>query len=386
MKFPRKYFFLFLFPLVLALPLPLIVSSVALSLALLNVLLVSVVDGEWKKTTFKELVKAPLVLFGATVLLVDTVTLVLRSFSLELVFRDVRISFFVLPILFWPFRKQLLPLRKYILGSFVIGVLIYVFYSYGYLIYLYTHLISNRTFEFGHFLVYDLRENVPGAYHHAYIGMYMTFSISIVLSFIKKRKSNLYFGSALFILVNQVVFGSKLTIALSFILILSFFFKKIKSKSLPSIMAIVMFAFASSVALLTIRESDILETIRFSYSNRIESWQCTLKGFIDKPLFGHGHEASVVYIENCVDSDPISSHNQYLDEAINYGLFGLWLPFLFVYLFTRPREDGLLEPFVLLIVVVCFFESLFSLQRGVLFFVFFVTLLLYTTVVKLPEA
>jgi len=262
------------------------------------------------------------------------------------------------------------------LFALVAGVVLYILYAYGYLTYFYTSVITNRSFEFNHFLIYDLRENVPGAYHHSYIGMYMTFSIAILLSYASKNYHWVFYGLALFILLNQLILGSKLTIVMSFLLIITFVIKLMRNKIGSNIWVPASLSLVLIVAIGVIYQSDVMSSLLFSTNNRIESWQCALQGFLEKPFFGYGHEASVKYLEHCITSVAVSAHNQYLEELLNYGLFGIWLPILFTLLFLRSKTSELFRVFLMVIGLVCLFENVLSLQRGVLFFTFFTTVFL----------
>ncbi|CAM3417248.1 O-antigen ligase [Zobellia roscoffensis] len=371
MKLPLEYFFVLVFPMVLALPLPHLISSIALAAALLNVIVIAGAKGAWKTISFDGFNQNFLVVFGALVIIIDTFTNSLRSFSFEPVFREVRVSFIIVPLVFWIVKDKMHILRSQLLCSMVLGVLLYILYAYGYLTYFYTNIITNRKFEFNHFLIYDLRENLPGAYHHTYIGMYMTFSIVILLYESLQIKKGYLYSIVFFILLNQVGFGSKLTLLLSLAFIGFYSMRYLKKEVGIVFNMFVLIVLVLLVVGFFINESGMVNSLSFSSSNRIESWQCALQGIYSKPFLGYGHEMSVVYMENCITSNAVSTHNQYLEELINYGFFGIWLPVFLMLLFLRSKDDILFKAFLIMIITIGFFENLMSLQRGVLFFVFF---------------
>ncbi|SHI49970.1 O-antigen ligase family protein [Pseudozobellia thermophila] len=373
MKLPLEYFFVIVFPLVLVLPLPLLASSIALGAALLNVLIVSGARGGWRTVSFKGVNQNILVVFGALIIIIDSLTSSLRSFSLEPVFREVRVSFIIVPLVLWLVKDKIYRLRPQILFSMVLGVLLYILYSYGYLTYFYTNVITSRNFELSHFLIYDLRKNLPGAYHHTYIGMYMTFSIAILLYGSLGINKIYSYLIVCFILLNQVGIGSKLTLLMSLVLIAYYSKKYFKSELTRAFKVFLLFVLILLVVGFFIYESGVFNSISFSSSNRIESWQCALQGFFRKPFLGYGHEMSVVYMDECITSNAISTHNQYLEELLNYGVFGIWLPVLLMFLYLKSKNDGLFKIFLVMIIVLGLFENILSLQRGVLFFVFFST-------------
>jgi hypothetical protein len=183
----------------------------------------------------------------------------------------------------------------------------------------------------------------------------------------------LFLGVAFFILLNQVLFGSKLTVLLSMVLGTFYFLKFLKKQVRPTVM-FALFASIGFIITLLVYKSGLLNSLSFSTSNRIESWRCATQGFFEKPIFGHGHEASVAYLENCMTSEAISTHSQYFEELMNYGLFGFWLPVFLALLFFKTKKERLFKVLLLLVSVVSCFENILSLQRGVLFFTFFVSM------------
>lgn len=377
MKLMFKYFFIILFPFILALPLPLIVSSIALSLGLLNILLVNSEKSSSKIKFSKDFLKNSIIITGLLVLLLDLFTAILRNSDFEFIIRESRISFLLIPLVFWLTKDKLEKLRIPLLTSLVIGVLVYIFYAYGYLIHFYANVLSIRGFEFNHYLLYDLRENVPGSYHHTYIGLYMTFSIAILLNYVPKKRQFSFMGLALFIFLNQVLLGSKLTLLLSLFLLVFSVFKFFKQNKIMAVGIFGIFGLVFLLVTILMYKSGVINSLDFSTSNRIESWRCAFQGFLEKPFSGHGNTASIIYIENCITSNAISTHNQYLEELINYGLFGFWLPIYFTFLFLKSKRDVLFRVFMIVIILISCFENTLSLQRGILFFVFFASVFLF---------
>jgi len=373
MRILLKYFFVLIFPIVLVLPLPLIFSSSALGLALLNLLTVRISNKQIKKGIKLRKKEAILLIAGMVVLFLDVFTHFFRNFEPKLIFREVRISLFLVPVIFYLCKIQLRPIKKHLLFSLVIGVLCYLLYAYGYMIYFYS-TIKFRSFEFSHYLVYDLRQNLPGAYHHTYIGMYSAFAIAIVLFKSVKKYDWQRLTLSIFIALNQILIGSKITFLISILIIGLYLLQKAieNRKFLLKTMAI-----AGVVALtiiILIRKASFFNSVSFSVSNRIESWICSLKAFSENPIWGLGHENSVKFLNSCISTDAISTHNQFLDEIINYGIFGFWLPIFFGLIFFKFRSNKLFKYFIFITFIVCLFENILSLQRGVLFFSFFVSL------------
>jgi len=370
-KLPLKYFFILIFPIILVLPIPLVFSSIALGLALLNLLLVHF-DFFKRGNFLKRFKENTLLIFGCSIVTLDILTHFFRHLEFEWIFRDVRISFLLVPLIFFISRDKVVPLKKHLLISLVIGVLGYILYAYGYMVYFYSS-INYRSFEISHYLVYDLRQNLPGAYHHTYIGMYMVFAIAILLWQFGKKYYWQRIALAIFITLNQILIGGKITFFLSVLIFAAYLLEEIKKTRFFSRL-ICAFAILILLSGGLLYKSGFLNSASFSASNRIESWKCSAQAFFNKPLFGYGHEETVVFLKNCISSNAVSTHNQFLEEFMNYGLFGLWLPMFFIFLFFKSKSTKLFRFFLLITCSVSFFENILSLQRGVLFFTFYIAL------------
>lgn len=377
MRLPIEYFFVLIFPIVLVLPLPLVASSISLTLCLLNILIIAGIDWNKKKLHFR-FEWDSLILFIVFVILVDSLTTVGRDSGFKFVFRDVRISLLIVPIIFSLIKSKWSRLKKHIMFSLVTGVILYIMFCYGYLTYFYSFLIKNRSFEFSHFLLYDLRENVPGVYHHSYIGLYMTTSLAVLIYYRRLFKSGFFFHCiVLFIFLNQVIIGSKLSIIMSMTLIL---WEGIRLLKINLKYKYWQICFGAIIVLLLVTVAQKLQvgsSFNFSVGNRLESWKCSMQGFFNNPVGGLGHEASVEFLNDCIQSLAVSTHNQYLEELINYGVLGLWLPVFYAIVFLKSKGDFLFRIFIIVVILQSCFENILSLQRGVLFFTFFCSILFF---------
>lgn len=278
---------------------------------------------------------------------------------------------FMVPLVFYLFQSLIPRIRKPVLTSLVLGVLLYIFYSYAYLVYFYT-FITNRDFSFNHYLKYDLSQYLPGSYHHTYLGMYMTFAI-ILLTFgnLLKTKRQILLLS-LFILINQVFMGGKITLILS-LLVLSAYIWKI---SINKKLVLTVFVAISVTTIYFLNLRGLFESINFSISNRLASWKCTLEAISQHPWFGLGKEKTYQFLSNCVGNDAISTHNQILNELVNYGILGLWILIFYWLIIKRSKGDLAFVLLATLIIIMSLFENILSLQRGILFVSFFATVLM----------
>ncbi len=365
-----------MFPAVLVLPFPPIVSIIALILALFNI---SILAYAGEKKAKKNLLN-PLLLIGILVFLLDGITGILRDFSFEPFVRESRLSFLVIPLIFSNAYKTLKRLRLAIMTSFVIGLVGYILFSYGYLIYFYNYL-TNRSFAINHYLKYDLTTNLPNAYHHTYLGLYLSFAILILLYYAyydKKISVKIALPLAFFLFVNQIFMGSKITIVMSvllFVFVLGHHHiigtRKAILKGGILLMALTALAifFTSSL-----KKQGLLSTMDNSINFRVEAWQCATRLIGENAVLGWGRKNGANALDNCVATEMKGTHNQYLEEFLYYGIFGLWILFFFVIIWRKSSSDSLFRGLVAILFILTFSENIFSLQRGIIFIAFFTSL------------
>ena len=123
-------------------------------------------------------------------------------------------------------------------------------------------------------------------------------------------------------------------------------------------------------------KNKVYDTIYSSFYGRIESWGCSFEIFKNNPFFGVEHKFVSELLKECMVSGAISVHNQFLDELVNYGCFSVWIVVFFLLLFKEAHKNILFKMFICSVFFVSLYENIFSLQRGVLFIVFFSSLFL----------
>ena len=222
---------------------------------------------------------------------------------------------------------------------------------------------------------------IPGAYHHTYQGLYMCFSIIVLLYFVfyknvLSKKIGLFFCA--FIFAHMLFMSGKMILILIIPLSIVMIYNKLEIKfskinkhlllGMVSVLLIVIFYF--------LFKNKVYDSIFFSFSDRIESWKCSLEIFKNNPFFGVEHKFVSKLLKECMTSNTGSTHNQFLDELVNYGCFSMWLVVFFLLLFKEAHKNILFKMFIYLIFLVSLYENIFSLQRGVLFIVFFSTFFL----------
>jgi O-antigen ligase len=123
-------------------------------------------------------------------------------------------------------------------------------------------------------------------------------------------------------------------------------------------------------------------------SIRWVKWKCSVEGILSNPLLGTGTGDSIDYLVACYEKYNFwgmypqyryNSHNQYLELALTLGLIAFTVLFLILFRAFKvaiKSRDWLLILFLLLLTFVCLTESFFERQWGLIFFIFFTTLLM----------
>ncbi|KAB5488839.1 hypothetical protein FOT42_009505 [Flagellimonas hadalis] len=372
----QKYFFILLFPIILVLPLPLQFSTVSLVLLCINLITLS--TKEELTTNGQKIFQNKLIILLAGVFFLDLVIMLIVEGRLKFVYKEVRLAFILLPPIIFLTKNKLAKIRDLVLLSTVFGILIYIAYADIYLIYFYNQ-VANVEFALDHFLKYNYT-NIPGAYHHSYQGLYMLFSIMILLdnsiTSKKIRKEVSRFLVAI-IFVHMIFMAGKLTLMLALIFIALSALKPYFWKSKLKLWAVGASIVLMTVMVIFLNMNKLFDTIAFSFSNRINSWTCSMRLFFENPILGTDEATIMKSLNACVESNAISTHNQYLNELLDYGIFALWLPVFYFLIFLRSKNNGLLRNLLYMIIILSLFENVFSLQRGVLFIIFYFSLLYF---------
>ncbi|MFN4947389.1 MAG: O-antigen ligase family protein [Chryseotalea sp.] len=117
-----------------------------------------------------------------------------------------------------------------------------------------------------------------------------------------------------------------------------------------------------------------------SLSYHIRSWICAITSNQETKtiLFGHGtgderETLNICYTQkqyHAMINSGLDAHNEYLSQYVKIGLFGLlsFLSILFVYFYEGYTQNKVvLTSYVILIAVVCLFESILHVSKGVFF-------------------
>lgn len=274
-----------------------------------------------------------------------------------------------------------------------------------------------NTYEFGAFNPFNEENGNFFSYfnltsilkmHPIYFGSYLLFSVSILANILLSDKLSSvrviwYLILILFFLTVILLLNSFMLVIAALIIFGILFFRAIKisiyktfKKSFFYIfILIVPFYFASDFIFEKAKGINLIEDISsrdFTGSKftavkaRVAKAYCSIDLIKDNPLLGVGigdgnDELLKYYLKNGFKfgyDEKYNSHNQFLTTFINTGIFGFFiLLILVIYLFYYSITNSNYYLLFFIILNFCFFmtESVLERQNGIVFFVFFSSLL-----------
>lgn len=253
-------------------------------------------------------------------------------------------------------------------------------------------------------------------YHHLsmqidlnaiYFSLYTVFSILVLFYYGYLKNENRWakliaLTTAFFLIIFTVLLASKmllflLCLTVFSVIVYSFFHYK---KRRGSILIFSAFLVLIPITLLQFPyiKSRITETKLLEYRSAADNfnglavrgllWKSTWELIREKPILGYGHygaqdELRLKYakagFEEGVKED-FNSHNQYLYTWVNYGIIGLWLFGMYLFLFIKSafrHKEYLALLFGLIFSVANLTECMLQIQKGIVFFMLFSSLFLF---------
>jgi O-antigen ligase len=249
--------------------------------------------------------------------------------------------------------------------------------------------------------------------HPIYFGAYLSFSIFIILYFLHQNKKKYTFSNKLlyyilisFFLIFIILLSARMVVFFTFITILLISFKSALSKKESITLIFTFFAFLGitflSIYKVPFFKDRYLNLIHSDFNSipegdkvngltiRMVKWKCSLEGIKENPLLGVGTGDSQDYLNNCylvknfwgyLPDYQFNSHNQYLQTGLTFGIMGLLLLILtliFPLSYAIKYKNKLLLILISLIAFNSLTESLLERQQGLVFFVFFVSVFLFS--------
>ncbi|EMY80189.1 O-antigen ligase family protein [Psychroflexus gondwanensis] len=380
---------LILFVLFTVLPIKLNYSSLAIILLiLLGIVNLFLKNGKspHSKDFFIFIISIPLVVYIFGVLNTSNTNYALG-------FLGKNLSFIAFPIIFFSLGRYVnksLILKLYLLGLFFTNLyLLYLFFYY-----------FNFGLRFYKIVTLDI-------YHSTYLGMYNLLAYWICITLFMKKLNKLYFILAAFFLISAIVTSARIIflIAIVSLLVTLFYFIRSKWKRIGAMLLIGVFCIIAllSIPSYTQKFNQFLELDKISFdksnyrslSSRFGKLEASIAVLKDNLWFGTGTgDAKDVLVEEYKKmnftmgyKNKYNPHNQYLDNLTRNGIIGGLLCLLIIYglpFYIGIKQNNLLFlAFVVIVSIVSLTESILDTHKGITFYTFFASLLLYFQLKKI---
>lgn len=237
--------------------------------------------------------------------------------------------------------------------------------------------------------------------HPSYLGMYITFTVFYLAftlneTLATKKKYSVVLISIL--LMFQLLLAAKMAIITTIIcfLIWAGFEIVVNKKWLLGLIVV------STIAICTLLVNLYLPAVKDRFtvnyrmflendqklseenvaSQRIFVWSCSIRGILEKPVFGHGPGAAQLYLNDCARDQSLTrtlnqnAHNQFLQTTLSFGLVGLIVIltyFLVGSIQATHCNNKIFFAFLVITMLSFQTESMLSRQMGITFFCFFFT-------------
>ncbi len=296
-------------------------------------------------------------------------------------------SFLAFPLIFYGLGHWVN--KKVLLRVFLAGLLV----TDSYLIYLFVYY-----FNFGERFYMVVTTDI---FHSTYLGMYNLVAYWVCIYTYKNTGSKLYLAMASLFILASVLASSRIVFLLAVASLVGTLLLIVKSRKKKGFMLL----FAGIVTVLTllfvpsikqkfnqIRELDQIgfdEDNYRSISSRFAKLEASTRVLGRNFIFGTG--TGDLLDELVAEYEQMkftmgykyryNPHNQYLDNLIRNGIVGggicLTVIFLYPLYMAYRHKNILLATFVLVIAGVSLTESILDVHKGITFYTFFITLLLY---------
>ncbi|PWI29839.1 hypothetical protein DI383_08775 [Flavobacteriaceae bacterium LYZ1037] len=375
--------FLILFVLFTVLPVKLNYSS--MTIILLTVL--SVLNLFYSQNI--NLKSAKLYIFSISIPLVIYLLGLINTSNIDygLTFLSKNMSFLAFPLIFYSLGKYIDQIKLY--KTFLLGLAL----TNLYLIYLFFYYFNFGT-KFYMIVTLDV-------YHSTYLGMYNLLAYWICFDFFNKKSKKIYLFLATFFIICAILASARIIFILSILSLGATMLLQIKSNS-KKIMAILLTSLIGITLVITIpalkqkfNQLSEIEQIGFdsdnyqSISSRFGKIEASIEVIKNNFWFGTGTgDIKDELVKEYKKMNFLmgykyryNPHNQFLESLSRNGLIGGSISLLFIYLLPMyvsiHKKNMLLTAFVFIICGVSLTESILDLHKGITFYVFFVTLMIY---------
>lgn len=244
-----------------------------------------------------------------------------------------------------------------------------------------------------------------GNIHRVYFAMYLLFALVTSIYLIEKewnRYKYCFIAAILFFSIGIFLLSARMCFLIYLLLLIRYlyYFVFIKKNLSLAILAIgiALFSFAAiasnkeMIGKLTQTYTDLdkgnTKRNTSSANLRVIKWKCAVSVFKESYLFGVGTgDGTDELVKEYTQRDfywgmkeKFNAHNQYLETAIAFGVIGLvlWLMNLSVPIVRAVKsKQYLILEFIFIFALCCATESMLNSQKGVVFYAFFNSLLVF---------
>lgn len=312
--------------------------------------------------------------------------------SYGLTFLSKNLSFLAFPLIFFSLGKYIIQEKLY--KSFLLGLSL----TNVYLIYLFFYNFNFGT-KFYMIVTLDI-------YHSTYLGMYNLFAFWVCIFYFIKNSKKIYLLLAVFFIISAILTSARIIFILSILSIVFSILFTVKS-NLKRVIAILFTGFISVSFILTIpsfkqKFNQFLEVEKIGFdrnnyrsiSSRFGKIEASLEVIKNNLWFGTGTgDVKDELVKEYKKMNFVmgykyryNPHNQFLENLVRNGLIGgsiciLVIYFLPMYISIR-QKNILLTAFIFIVCGVSLTESILDLHKGITFYVFFITLMIYPILQK----
>jgi O-antigen ligase len=254
----------------------------------------------------------------------------------------------------------------------------------------------------------------PFGIHATYFSIQLSLALIYLLSVVlrgSKTKFDIFLWCCCFVLTAGIIQLSSKSIFVSLLLLINFaipyFLLNAKKRIRYMLIAIgistlLLFGIDRINALkthyLTELKQDLNSTVsENSIEPRLARWQVAKEVILTSPILGHGagSETELLrtgYFEKKLYRSYLASlnaHNEFLSLLIKAGIFGLLVylaTLLFGFTISIQNKDLLFFAFITLIAFVSFSENILDVDKGIIFYSFFFSLLYFSGKQKQPKS
>lgn len=255
-------------------------------------------------------------------------------------------------------------------------------------------------------------------FHATYLSMYLLFSLSYPLLYswtITNKKVRFFIWISVLVVTTYIILLSSrivwVLLFLTFLFVTTYMIRTRKLRKKQLFLIVGLFSlFSSSFFIIAPLKNRMLEALNYKNEYNISEvwggrgvrmliWENAVELFKERPLLGYGSSTDVQlnlsqkYSENKVgqllymmkNGEYFNAHNQYLEELLKYGIilgmgYLITLFILLIFFLLKSNHVGVF--LILIIAIVSVTETIFELNKGIVFITYFVPLLYQYIIIK----